>query len=59
MAERNIADPFSDIEQANRALREADRMAILASEMRQMGFTEIAKFLRENSRKALKWAANR
>ena len=42
----------------DRALRESDRMRILASEYKQMGFKELAKWLRKNADAAMKWSAS-
>ena len=38
------------------ALREHDRMRILASECVQLGFLELARFLDDNAAGAMKWA---
>jgi RecA-family ATPase len=43
-------------EQQERALREAERMMILASNYKQMGFLVLAKFMKENSKAAFRWA---
>lgn len=48
---------MSDEEIREFALREADRMRILSSEMRQSGFLQLAKFLNKNADKAMKWVA--
>lgn len=48
---------MSDSEQREAALREADRMRILASQYKQLGFKELARFLNKNAEAALKWAA--
>lgn len=45
-----------DEEQRMRAILESERMAILASQYRQMGFLELAKFVSRNSKAAFKWA---
>jgi len=50
---------MSDLEQRERALREADRMNILASQYRQLGFKELARYLKKNAENALKWAARK
>ena len=48
---------MTDQEERECALREADRMQIQASEMRQLGFLELARWLKKNADNALKWAA--
>jgi len=39
------------------ALRESDRMRIMAAEYRQMGLTALARFLDQNATKALRSAS--
>jgi hypothetical protein len=39
------------------ALNEADRYRILASEYNQLGFKELARWLRKNADAAMKWGA--
>ena len=41
------------------ALKEADRMRILASQYRQMGFKELARWLRKNADDAMKWVGRK
>lgn len=41
------------------ALREADRMRIWASRLKQIGAVEYARFLRRNADDAMKWAARK
>ncbi len=48
---------MSDLEQREFALREADRMRIEASIMRQLGFKALARFLQNNADCAMRWAA--
>ena len=50
---------MNDSEQREFALREADRMRIMASEMKQCGFSELARFLQKNADAAMKWAARK
>lgn len=42
--------------QAERALTVADEMAVRASQMRQMGFKELARWLDKNAAAARRWA---
>ena len=44
-------------EQRELALREADRMRLLAGQYKQYGFVELAQFLRKSADAAMKWAA--
>lgn len=44
--------------QSERALNEADRMRIEASHAEQLGFKELARFLRKNADDAMKWASD-
>ena len=39
------------------ALDEASKMRILASQMKQLGLLEVARFLKRNADAAMKWAA--
>lgn len=50
---------MSDDKQRETALDEADRMRVLASEARQLGFRELARFLIRNADAAMKWAARK
>ena len=50
---------MTDSEEREAALRQSDLDAIRASEMRQLGFKELATFLKQNSDAALKWAARK
>lgn len=45
--------------EAEAALDEADRMRIIASEMKQLGFKRVANWLNKNADKAMMWAAKR
>lgn len=40
------------------ALRESNRMRILASQYRQMGFRELSRWMRKNADAALRWAVD-
>ena len=51
--------PRDDERQRELALDEASRMRVLASEMRQMGFIETARFLQKNADAAMKWAGRK
>ena len=48
---------MTDEEAREFALRESDRMKILASEYRQMEFKELARWMQKNAEGALRWAA--
>jgi hypothetical protein len=48
---------MTDEEERDAALKCADEMRIKASEYRQMGFKELASWLRKNADAAMKWAA--
>lgn len=50
---------MSDEKQREFALNEAGRMRVLASELRQMGFIETARFLMKNADAAMKWAGRK
>lgn len=49
---------MTDHERAEWALTEADAMKIKASEARQMGFKELARWLDKNADAARRWAAS-
>lgn len=49
----------TDHEEREFALREADRMKILASQYRQLGFKELARHLDTNADRAREWAVRR
>lgn len=48
---------MTDGKQREFALSKAGRMRMLASELKQMGFKETARFLAKNADAAMKWAA--
>ena len=48
---------MTDAEEREWALTEADRMTILASAYKQLGFKELARWLKTQADGALKWAA--
>jgi hypothetical protein len=48
---------MTDEEEREWALKEADRMRIMASQVKQCGFIEYARWLRKNADNAMKWAA--
>ena len=48
---------MTDAEEREFALREHDRMVILASEIRQLGmFPALAQYLKDNAAAAFRWA---
>ena len=50
---------MTDAAQREYALKESDRMRILASQYRQMGFKELSRWLRKNADDAMKWAGRK
>ena len=46
-------------EEAEAALRESDRMRILASQYRQLGFSTLARWINQNADAALKFATEK
>jgi hypothetical protein len=48
---------MTDAEEREAALRYHDEAIIEASRVKQMGFAELAKWMRKNADAALKWAA--
>ena len=48
---------MTDERQREAALDEANRMRVMASQMKQLGFTELARFLKKNADDAMKWAS--
>jgi len=50
---------MTDEQERDATLRCADEMIIKASEYRQMGFPELAKYLKENAQAARKWAVRK
>jgi hypothetical protein len=50
---------MTDDEEREFALREADRMRVLASQYRQLGFPVLSAWLRQNADAALRWAGRK
>lgn len=48
---------MSNESKAEAALKESDRMRIEASQAKQLGFKELARFLNKQADAALKWAS--